>query len=273
MSGTANLAVLAGCIYIDGADSTFNFSQSARPLRAPPRPHRLRRPVRSRGTRRLAEAQEAAYNKAKAGISRTSVRQACEDRAVGTTGRADGTGLEATSIEATSSAGAVAPSPGGACAPTAVRAWSSSRSSCRCSCCLILGLLDFGSAYNVHNNMTQLAGEAVRFAAVNNCGGTAASAGSSSPGASRTPTTAACRRDELRRRHRPGQTAAVRLLLVLDATGASTAAEARRSVTAVVETSYRWLPFLDLGTDIKLSATATMRIEQALTGTPSDAYR
>jgi hypothetical protein len=129
---------------------------------------------------------------------------------------------------------------------------------------LILGLLDFGSAYNVHNNMTQLAGEAVRFAAVNSCGGTAC-VGGTVESQVRQDADNGCLQGNGCGATGPQQPLSVCFWY-------PKGAGLGKPVEAVVTTSYRWLPFLDLGTDINLRATATMRMEQALTGTPSDVY-
>jgi hypothetical protein len=135
---------------------------------------------------------------------------------------------------------------------------------------LILGLLDFGSAYNVHNNMTQLAGEAVRFAAVNSCGGSACSAAGGGSGSIETQVQMdadnGCLQGNGCGATGPQQPLSV-CFFYPNGSGA-----AGNPVTAVVKTTYRWLPFLDLGTDINLKASATMRIEVPLTGSQADVY-
>lgn len=122
---------------------------------------------------------------------------------------------------------------------------------------LILGLLDFGSAYNIHNDMQQLAGEAARFAAVDNCGGTACTGGTIAAQVRSDADNGCLQAEHNCRAGYPGPQHQLSICFYYPKSG-----DVGDPVTAVVSTTYEWLPFLDLGTNINLSATATMRIEQ-----------
>jgi Flp pilus assembly protein TadG len=128
---------------------------------------------------------------------------------------------------------------------------------------IVLGLVDFGSAFNIHNNMTQLAGEAARFAAVNNCDcpnianqvRVDANNGCLQSGSCGGVTGLG-----------PDQRLVVCFTAVNDDGTYNGSPSLGDPITAVVETNYRWLPFLGFATS-QLKATATMRLEQLPTPT------
>ena len=111
---------------------------------------------------------------------------------------------------------------------------------------LVLGMLDFGSAYNVHNNMTQLAGEAVRFASVNNCG-------------------VGCPSIETQVQQ-DADTSRVIQTCFWFPDSSDGKGHVGNQVQAVLRTTYQWIPFNLLGFvhtgSVELKATATMRLEQ-----------
>ena len=126
---------------------------------------------------------------------------------------------------------------------------------------LVLGMLDFGSAYNIHNDMTQLAGEAARYAAVDSCGDSCPSIearvmqdadnnclkGDSCSGLT-------------------GPDGPLRICFYLPDHPIDNLPHEGNQVRAVLEAKYNWLPFNLLGIvhvgQVKLRTTATMRIEQ-----------
>lgn len=111
---------------------------------------------------------------------------------------------------------------------------------------LVLGIFDFGAAYNYQNDMSQLANEAVRYAAVGNCTGCA-------PGSASTMIPAIVAND--------ADTAALKnsvTICIVFPTG-STGGEGD-AVEAIVEKNYTWIPYLKL-VKSKIVATATMRLE------------
>ena len=112
---------------------------------------------------------------------------------------------------------------------------------------LVLGMLDFGSAYNVHNNMTQLAGEAVRFASVNSCG-------------------VGCPSIE-RQVQQDADTSRVIQTCFWFPDSSDGKGHVGNQVQAVLRTTYQWIPFNLLGFvhvgSVELKATATMRLEQS----------
>ena len=113
---------------------------------------------------------------------------------------------------------------------------------------LVLGMLDFGSAFNVHNNMTQLAGEAVRFASVNSCGD---------------PCPAGSIEAQIQQ---DADTSRVIQTCFWFPDSTDGKGHVGNQVQAVLRTSYQWIPFNLLGFvhtgSVELTATATMRLEQ-----------
>jgi hypothetical protein len=119
---------------------------------------------------------------------------------------------------------------------------------------LILGLLDFGTAYNDYDDMTQLAGEAARFASVDSCGS----------GCSSIATQVMLEADNGALVNGSGATGPQGALKICFwyPQGSGVAGE---QVQAIVQSSYRWLPYLGLASS-SMTATATMRIENPLSG-------
>jgi Flp pilus assembly protein TadG len=119
---------------------------------------------------------------------------------------------------------------------------------------IVIGVFDFGTAFNIENNVSQLANEAARFAAVGSC-----------PGCVKTtneiPAVVATHAASTALKNGSGGSTGtdqpVRICLVWP----SGAGKVGDPVKAVVETNYRWLPFLKLAKS-KIYASATMRVEQ-----------
>jgi hypothetical protein len=126
---------------------------------------------------------------------------------------------------------------------------------------LVLGMLDFGSAYNIHNDMTQLAGEAVRFAAVDNCGDSCTSIESR---VKQDADNGCLKGDGCGSLIGPDAPLSICFWYPLSVDNQP---HPGNQVQAVLKVNYRWLPFSLLGLDhvgaVALRATATMRIEQA----------
>jgi Flp pilus assembly protein TadG len=130
---------------------------------------------------------------------------------------------------------------------------------------LVLGMIDFGIAYNDHNDMTQLAGEAVRYASVNSCG-------PSCTGSSAIVNQVIQDADnESLKTGSSGVFGTDQPLQVCFWYPAGNNTKSGDPVTAIVETNYRWLPFLNLGA-VQLRTTATMRLETALKNDGTDVY-
>ncbi|HEX4520549.1 MAG TPA: TadE family protein [Gaiellaceae bacterium] len=122
---------------------------------------------------------------------------------------------------------------------------------------LLIGMIDFGNAFSDHNDLSQLAAEAARFAAVNSCG--------TGCGTTNTAIMTQVQNDADNYGLKNGgggvwgtdQPLRVCFNYPTGSTGA-----VGDQVQAIVETNYRWFPFLNLG-KVQLKATATMRIEQS----------
>jgi Flp pilus assembly protein TadG len=115
---------------------------------------------------------------------------------------------------------------------------------------LVIGIFDFGAAYNYQNDMSQLANEAVRYATVGNCNGC-------SPGSANTMIPAIVTQD--------ADTAALKnsvtICIVFPAGSNGNVGDA---VEALVEKNYTWVPYLRL-VKSKIVASATMRLETPYT--------
>jgi Flp pilus assembly protein TadG len=133
---------------------------------------------------------------------------------------------------------------------------------------VILGIVDFGIAYNYKNDETHLANEAVRFAVVNNC---SPCAGDSIEEFVKNDADSADLRDGGGQIESPGVT--VKFCLPDGGTGAKGDA-----LQATVTAKYNFLPSLlsfvpGLPTQITIESTATQRIEKDYAGAyPSSAY-
>jgi len=115
---------------------------------------------------------------------------------------------------------------------------------------LVIGIFQFGTAYNYQNDMSQLANEAARYASVGNCSGCVAGSptteipaivkADADTGALRDPTT--------------GVT--IRIFFP----GSGNNGCLGDPVEAVVHKDYSWIPYLNLG-HTTISASATMRLD------------
>jgi Flp pilus assembly protein TadG len=116
---------------------------------------------------------------------------------------------------------------------------------------LVLGIFDFGTAYNYQNDMSQLANEAARYAAVQGCNGCA-------PGNPNTEIPAIVKADaDTGALRDPTHGVTICLFWPAGSTGAKGDA-----VKVLVEKNYSWVPYLHLS-KTKITASATMRMESA----------
>lgn len=122
---------------------------------------------------------------------------------------------------------------------------------------LVLGIFDFGTAYNYQNDMSQLANEAARYASVGNCNGCV-------HGAPSTEIPAIVKQD--------GDTAALRdpstgvtIRIFFPGTSNGCLGDA---VEAIVTKSYTWVPYLKL-VNTTITASATMRLDSPYDSTKS----
>jgi hypothetical protein len=121
---------------------------------------------------------------------------------------------------------------------------------------IILGILDFGRAYNYQNNETSLANQALRYAEVNAC-----SACNGQPIETYVKSTADS--GELRSGgsgvgiQSPGVT-----ISFCSPGPAVSSGQAGQPLQVTATATYRWLPYLIIG-DSTISSTATGRIEAA----------
>jgi TadE-like protein len=124
---------------------------------------------------------------------------------------------------------------------------------------LVLGIVDFGLAYNYKNDQTSLANQALRYAVVNNCspcGGQPIEdfikSTSDSP--------------ELENGNPPGsfgvQQPGVTISFCLPevSPGVQSTGAAGEPIEAAATSSYNWLPFLNLG-NVTIKSTAIGRVE------------
>jgi hypothetical protein len=132
---------------------------------------------------------------------------------------------------------------------------------------VVLGILDFGRAYNYKNDLTSMANQAVRYAETNKCPPGCSNA---NPLEQYIPSTADS--PELQNGNGTGlgiqsPGAQVSFCLPPGSTGA-----VGDSLRATASAQYRWLPFFGFGV-ITVSSDAIGRIEVAHTGVPgNDVY-
>jgi len=129
---------------------------------------------------------------------------------------------------------------------------------------IVLGIVDFGLAYNYKNDQTSLANQALRYAEVNSCpvcGG--------QPLETYIPTTADS--PELQSGSSgslgiepPGVT--ISFCFPQPSSGPANTGQAGNSLKAMAESNYRWLPFLGVGLSAPIKASAIGRIEKAYDG-------
>jgi hypothetical protein len=122
---------------------------------------------------------------------------------------------------------------------------------------VVIGVFAFGTAFNFTNNVSQLANEAARYAAVGSCPGCTAL----NPIPAVVATHAAS--DELRNGG-SGSTGTDQPVRICLAFPAGSTGKLGDSITAVVETNYKWLPYLNIAKS-RIRASATMRLESAYT--------
>ncbi len=125
---------------------------------------------------------------------------------------------------------------------------------------LILGIVDFGLAYNYKNDETHLANEAARFAVVNTCspcGGQSIEAFIKSDADS----------SDLRNGGGQIQSPGVQISFCFEQPVSSPPGQVNSALRATVTATYGFLPYLvskvGLPTTVTIVGTATQRIEQA----------
>jgi Flp pilus assembly protein TadG len=133
---------------------------------------------------------------------------------------------------------------------------------------LLLGIVDFGTAYNYKNDETSLANEAARFAVVNTCA-PCASAGESIEQYVKNDADSGALRNGGGQIAAPGITVSI---CFPNGTG-----NIGDPLQVTVSATYKFLPYVvslvGLPTTVTLKSTATQRIEQAYTGAyPASAY-
>jgi hypothetical protein len=121
---------------------------------------------------------------------------------------------------------------------------------------LVVGIFQFGTAYNYQNDMSQLANEAVRYAAVGSCGPTTPCQSHTISGTTNTEIPYIVKQD--------ADTAALRdpstgVTITIGFPAGSNGCEGD-AVQAVVHKNYTWMPYLNLG-HTTITASATMRLE------------
>lgn len=109
---------------------------------------------------------------------------------------------------------------------------------------IILGIFDFGTAFNYQNNMSQLANEAARYASVGSCAGCTTSPGSQIPDIVAND----------------AATNALKNSVTIVMSFPSGSGCQGQPVKATVTKTYSWIPYLKL-TDSTLTTSATMRME------------
>jgi hypothetical protein len=119
---------------------------------------------------------------------------------------------------------------------------------------LILGIVDFGLAYNYKNDETHLANEAARFAVVNTC---------SPCGAQSIEDFVKSDADSGDLTNGGGQIASpgVEITFCFEQPVSSPPGQVGSALRAIVKADYQFLPILN--TQLQLVSTATQRIEQA----------
>lgn len=120
---------------------------------------------------------------------------------------------------------------------------------------LVLGMLDLGKAMHYRNDLTHLANEAARYAAVNR-----------NPGPESTleeSIKAQATSDELRDGGTPGAegTTTGPLEIEICFPNGDTETQAGDPVRAIVRSEYKWLGFLGIGVTQDIRGTSTMRLE------------
>ena len=116
---------------------------------------------------------------------------------------------------------------------------------------LVIGIFDFGTAYNYQNDMSQLANEGARYAAVGKCNGCA-------PGSAATEIPAIVKAD--------ADTGALRdpsngVTITVGFPPGSNGCQGD-AVKVTVTKDYSWVPYLHLA-NTNIHASATMRLESA----------
>jgi hypothetical protein len=135
---------------------------------------------------------------------------------------------------------------------------------------LVLGVIDFGRAFNYQNDMTSLANQAVRYAEVNGVNGAAPPNGCGFPTTIQDYTR--CQADSGELKNGSGATFGISPpgvcvnLSFPNGGGATTSGD---PVKARVSANYRWLPFFHFAT-VTISASATAKLQQNYTLSSGD---
>jgi hypothetical protein len=119
---------------------------------------------------------------------------------------------------------------------------------------IVLGIFQFGAAYNYQNDMSQLANEAARYASVGFCDGCVA-------GSASTEIPAIVKKDA----DTGGLKNTVTICIVFPP---GSSGQVGDSVEALVEKNFTWIPYLNLA-KVKIVASATMRLETAYNASTS----
>ena len=117
---------------------------------------------------------------------------------------------------------------------------------------IMLGVIEFGQAFNYQNDLTNMANQAIRYAEVNSCGAC---------GASKVET------------YIP-TTADVPSLKSATACFSSpyAAPAAGQQITVKISSTFNWLSYLGLGASTKITSTVTGRLDVPYKNNGSDAY-
>lgn len=125
---------------------------------------------------------------------------------------------------------------------------------------VVFAVVDFGSAYNYRNDVTHLANQAARFAAVGNCGTGCMSVELATKNSADSDTL-----KDGNGSHSTGTDQPLQVCIDFP----SGSGQRGEPVRATVETNYRFLPLL--GFRVRLYAQATLRIDQAYSASGASA--
>jgi hypothetical protein len=130
---------------------------------------------------------------------------------------------------------------------------------------IVLGIVDFGLAYNYKNDQTSLANQALRYAEVNAC----PSCGGSTPTLETYVKSTADSNELMNGNSPPGswgiQPNGVEISFCLPDPSEDQTGVQGEPLEAKATTSYNWLPFLGIGVSTPIVARAIGRIEQTRT--------
>jgi hypothetical protein len=140
----------------------------------------------------------------------------------------------------------------------------------------VLGIIDFGRAFNYKNNVTNMANQAARYVEVNTCA--PCSATQSIDGAPGSPNTTSYIVDNIsdstELKQGSGGTFGITSPAAVSVCFPSggTPGQLGNAVRVTVSATYRWLPFLSLGTTTLTSSVTTRIANQWVSGAPANEY-